>query len=279
MKLDLNSATLIKRYKRFLADITDTGTGTSLKDNEVTTIHVANTGAMTGCADSGNTVFYSTSDNPKRKYPFSWEVSQNMAKHFICVNTLRANQLVEEALHNNVIKELSGFSSLEREVKYGSENSRIDFLLTYDYLPDKLNSTNKKPTTYIEVKSVTLLDDKLDDELGDKSDDQQNGCTRTDHVNNEEGQGYFPDAVSTRGQKHLRELIEMVQQGHRAVLLFAVLHSGINKVSAAKHIDKKYAELLIQAQAAGVEILAYKAKFALNDLSLDMRLNKSITFN
>lgn len=281
MKLDLNSATLIKRYKRFLADITFTDT--SSNDNEVTTIHVANTGAMTGCADSGNTVFYSTSNNPKRKYPFSWEVSQNMAKHFICVNTLRANQLVEEALHNNVIKELSGFSSLEREVKYGSENSRIDFLLTYGDLPDKLNSTHKNATTYIEVKSVTLLDDKLDDELddelGDKFDNQQNGCTRNDHVNNDEGQGYFPDAVSTRGQKHLRELIEMVQQGHRAVLLFAVLHSGINKVSVAKHIDKKYAELLIQAQATGVEILAYKAKFAFNGLSLDMRLNKSITFN
>lgn len=273
MKLALNSATLIKRYKRFLADITFTDA--SLKDNEVTTIHVANTGAMTGCADSGNKVFYSTSDNPKRKYPFSWEISQNMAKHFICVNTLRANQLVEEALQNNIIKELSGFSSLEREVKYGSENSRIDFLLTYDDLPDKLNSTNKNSTTYIEVKSVTLLDD----ELGDKFDNQQNGCTRNDHLNNNEGQGYFPDAVSTRGQKHLRELIEMVQQGHRAVLLFAVLHSGINKVSAAKHIDKKYAELLIQAQAAGVEILVYKAKFYFNGLSLDMRLNKSITFN
>ena len=160
MKIELNSATLIKRYKRFLADITFTGA--SLKDNEITTIHVANTGAMPGCADRGTTIFYSTSDNPKRKYPFSWEISQTIANHFICVNTLRANQLVEEALYNDVIKEFSGFNSLEREVKYGSENSRIDFLLTHDDLAKKENSTNKSINTYIEVKSVTLLDDKLD---------------------------------------------------------------------------------------------------------------------
>jgi len=255
MKIEINSAILIKRYKRFLADVT---LKEHLLTNKITTIHVANTGAMSGCAECGNAVLYSTSDNPKRKYPFSWEVSQNKDKHFICVNTLRANQLVEEALNNDVIKELSGFSSLTREVKYGGENSRIDFLLKYDNSAQQLNSKNKKLDTYIEVKSVTLLDDS---------------------ISNHENQGYFPDAVSTRGQKHLRELIEMVQQGHRAVLLFAVLHSGINKVSAAKHIDKKYAELLIKAQTAGVEILVYKAKFDLNGLSLDMQLSESIEFN
>jgi sugar fermentation stimulation protein A len=269
MILNLNSATLIKRYKRFLADIAFNDL--SQKAEQLTTIHVANTGAMTGCADSGNTVFYSTSDNPKRKYPFSWEISQNKDKHFICVNTLRANQLVEEALNSGVITELSGFSSLEREVKYGSENSRIDFLLKSNDVNHQLNSTNKEISTYIEVKSVTLLDEKnLDDKLD---------SAPCNHLKHNAGQGYFPDAVSTRGQKHLRELITMAEQGHRAVLLFAVLHSGINKVSVAKHIDKKYAELFIQAQKAGVEILIYKASFIFDNLSLDMQLNERITLN
>jgi len=255
MKIILQSAILIERYKRFLADITLTPL--LPEKNQLTTIHVANTGAMTGCADKGNIIFYSRSNNPKRKYPFSWEISQSAAQHFICVNTLRANQLVEEALTSGIVRELNGFTSLKREVKYGDEGSRIDFLLTADGVNGVLKSTNKRSTVYIEVKSVTLLDNQL----------------------NGEGQGYFPDSVSTRGQKHLRELITIVQGGDRAILFFAVLHSGINKVSVAEHIDKKYAALLTQAQAAGVEILVYKVNFNFEGLMLDMRLTKRIAFN
>ena len=251
MIINLRKATLIERYKRFLADIT-------LADGTTTTIHVANTGAMSGCAESGNSVFYSTSENPKRKYPFSWEVSQTKANHFICVNTLRANQLVEEALNAGVISELVDFSTLQREVKYGKENSRIDFLLLFDPTSHDLTLKNTKPLTYIEVKSVTLLDDTIE---------------------NNQGQGFFPDAVSIRGQKHLRELMDMVQQGHRAVLLFAVLHTGINRVSAAEHIDEKYADLLRQAQQMGVEILAYKANFSIDASTVDMQLSERIPFN
>ncbi|MCW8833182.1 MAG: DNA/RNA nuclease SfsA [Colwellia sp.] len=213
----LQKAILIKRYKRFLADVT-------LADGSQTTIHVANTGAMTGCAEPGDTVWYSQSSNLKRKYPFSWELTQTAKNHFICVNTIRANHLVEEALSANIISELSGYSSIEREVKYGSENSKIDFFL----------SDAEQKDTYVEVKSVTLLENE---------------------------QGYFPDAKTTRGQKHLRELIDVVAQGHRAVLLFAVLHTGINSVKIAKHIDYKYDELIRAAKSAGVEILAYKAQF------------------
>jgi sugar fermentation stimulation protein A len=234
MILQLQSAKLIKRYKRFLADI-------KLNNDEETTIHCANTGAMKGCAEPDDTVWYSTSTNPKRKYPFSWEITQTQAKHFICVNTLRANQLVEEALNKGLISELANFTKLKREVKYGNENSRVDFLATYDHAPD----------TYIEVKSVTLLD--------------------SDH-------GYFPDAVTTRGQKHLRELIEMVELGHRAVLFFAVLHSGINDISAASHIDPTYASLLKEARISGVEIIAYKASFSLNLGELEFNLCEKIPF-
>ena len=217
MKINLTKATIIKRYKRFLADIT-------LADGSDCTIHVANTGAMSGCAIPNDTVWFSTSDNAKRKYPFSWELTQTQENHFICVNTLRANQLAEQAILNGTITELQGFKTLKREVKYGDENSKIDF-----YLTDKSGKES-----FIEVKSVTLLS---------------------------ENQGYFPDAVTLRGQKHLRELMAMAEQGHRAVLLFAVLHSGINDVKPAAHIDAKYAELLRKASERGVEILAYKATF------------------
>lgn len=234
MIIQVKPAKLIKRYKRFLADIT-------LNSNEETTIHCANTGAMKGCAEPNDTVWYSTSNNTKRKYPFSWEVTQSNAGHFICVNTLRANQLVEEALHKNLISELSGFTLLQREVKYGNENSRIDFLTTYDNTAD----------TYIEVKSVTLL---------------------------ENGHGYFPDAVTTRGQKHLRELMDMVKQGHKAVLFFAVLHSGIDTVSVARHVDPVYAKLLKEAHNIGVEIIAYKAEFSLDLGELDINICEKIPF-
>ncbi len=233
MKLNLKKATLIKRYKRFLADVI-------LEDGTETTIHVANTGAMTGCAEPNDTVWYSTSANPKRKYPFSWELTQTKNNHFICVNTIKANQLVEEALTASTITELAGYSSIQREVKYGSENSKIDFFL----------SSPEKTDAYVEVKSVTLLEGE---------------------------QGYFPDAVTTRGQKHLRELIAVAQQGQRAILLFAVLHSGINSVKIAKHVDKKYNDLIIEAQAAGVEIIAYKAEIQLTQVSAEITITQAIS--
>lgn len=235
MKLDLKSAYLIRRYKRFLADIT-------LPSQEVTTIHCANTGAMTGCAEPDDIVWYSTSDNPKRKYPYSWEITQTKNGNNICVNTLRANQLTEEALLASNIKELTDFDSLKREVAYGNEKSKIDFLL--------LDSEGRK--TYVEVKSVTLL---------------------------QQEQGYFPDAVTTRGQKHLRELMQLVDDGHRAVLLFAVLHSGINSVQAAAHVDPTYATLLKEAFDHGVEVLAYKAEFTQMDGVFEIELNHAISIN
>lgn len=178
----LQSATLIQRYKRFLADIV-TPAGESL------TIHCANTGAMTGCATPGDTVWYSTSENPKRKYPHSWELTHTQEGDWICVNTMRANELVSLAIDNNQIIELSGYTSVKREVKYGDENSRIDLLL----------QAENRSNCYIEVKSVTLL---------------QQQC------------GYFPDAVTLRGQKHLRELQSMVADGHRAVLFFCRIAYG-----------------------------------------------------
>ncbi|NMP27803.1 DNA/RNA nuclease SfsA [Rahnella sp. SAP-1] len=224
----LQSATLIKRYKRFLADVVTS-------DGQQLTLHCANTGAMTGCATPGDTVWYSTSANVKRKYAHSWELSETQTGDWICVNTLRANQLVREAIEQQAIAELSGYSKLSGEVRYGSENSRIDLLLQADNRPD----------CYIEVKSVTLL---------------------------QQGRGYFPDAVTLRGQKHLRELQAMAAQGQRTVLFFAVLHSGIETVTSAHHIDPRYAELLTQVQQQGVEVICYGARLSAEGIWLTKSL-------
>ncbi|MDX7991605.1 DNA/RNA nuclease SfsA [Xenorhabdus littoralis] len=224
----LKSATLIRRYKRFLADVLT-------PEGEMLTIHCANTGAMTGCATPGDTVWYSTSDNPKRKYPNSWELTQTQNGHWICVNTLRANDLAYEAIEKNVISELSDYEQISREVGYGKEKSRIDILL----------QSKQRVECYIEVKSVTLL---------------------------QENHGYFPDTVTIRGQKHLRELSLIAQQGQRAVLLFAVLHSGVSQVAAAKHIDHDYAVLLEQARKSGVEVICYKASMTENRMVISDKL-------
>ncbi|ARN73483.1 DNA/RNA nuclease SfsA [Oceanicoccus sagamiensis] len=225
MKLPpLLKATLIKRYKRFLADVV-------LDSGETLTAHCPNTGAMTGCAEPNSTVWLSTSDNPKRKYPNTWELVQTPENHMACIHSAKANDLVKEAIESGVITELQNYDSIRTEVKYGAENSRIDLLLESD-----------KQQCYIEVKSVTLLLDN--------------------------GLGVFPDAVSERGRKHLRELIEMVQQGHRAVLFFCVQHSGIERVAPADAIDAKYGDTFREALAAGVEVLAYGAEVSVEEICL-----------
>ncbi|MZI92565.1 DNA/RNA nuclease SfsA [Vibrio sp. CAIM 722] len=236
----LKKAKLIKRYKRFLADV-------ETESGEQFTLHCANTGAMTGCAEPGSTIWYSTSDNPKRKYPHSWEITQTAQGDKIGINTSRANQLAVEAIENGTILELQNYDQLHTEVKYGIENSRIDILLT----------SQTEPKCYIEVKSVTLLDDNV---------------LAVEENSELRGQGFFPDAKTLRGQKHLRELTEMVKNESRAVLLYVVLHSGIEKVSPALHIDAEYSRLLTMAQEAGVEVLCYKAAFSENEIQLESRV-------
>lgn len=155
-----------------------------MDNGDVITIYCPNTGAMTHCAEQGDQVWYSTSNNPKRKYQHTWELTYTQTGYWICVNAQKANQFIADMLKENQIGELSGYQNIEAEVKYGNENSRIDFMLT---APNRADC-------YVEVKSCTLLDTDFGD-----------------------GQGFFPDAVSKRGQKHLRELVSMKQQGHRSV--------------------------------------------------------------
>jgi len=228
----LQAATLIKRYKRFLADVLT-------PEGEILTLHCPNTGAMTGCATPGDTVWYSTSSNLKRKYPYTWELTQTQQGAWICVNTQQANALVKEALLAETLPPFTGYSILKSEIKYGAEGSRIDVMLQAE---DRRNC-------YIEVKSVTLAEGES---------------------------GYFPDAVTVRGQKHLRELMSVAASGDRAVILFAVLHSAITRFSPARHIDAKYAQLLSEAQLSGVEIWAYKAELSADTMTLKEPLSVSL---
>ena len=219
MKLpSLLKATLVKRYKRFLADV-------ELDGGEKLTVYCPNTGAMTGCAEPGSPVWISSSDNQKRKYRNTWELVQTRGNHMACIHSAKANELVKEAIETGVIRELQGYTIIRTEVKYGEEKSRIDLLLQ-----------GPPGRCYIEVKSVTL---RLDNDVG-----------------------VFPDAVSERGRKHLRELITMVKQGHRAVLFFCVQHTGIKQVAPADSIDSKYGGTFREAIAAGVEVLAYSAEIS-----------------
>lgn len=186
---------------------------------------------MLGCAVEGSPVWFSAAHNTQRKYPYTWELVEPVSGVFVGINTHRSNSLAREAIEKAVVSELQGYSTLTPEVKFGTENSRIDFLLT-----------NDQEHCYVEVKTVTL------------------GV--------ELGQGFFPDAVTTRGSKHLRELMHMKTQGHRAVLFFCVQHTGVTQVSPADHIDRIYGELLRQAINEGVEIIAYGAEISPEAISL-----------
>ena len=227
----LQEGVLLKRYKRFLADITT-------EDGESKTIHCPNTGSMKNCQQAGSRIWYSDSENPKRKYACTWELVEVDKEHIVGINTGLATKLVHEAVASNSIDELMGYESIRTEVAYGEQKSRIDLLL---------GGTASDPDAlcYVEVKNVSLG-------LGG-------------------GLGSFPDAVTTRGQKHLQELLHMHALGHRAVLMFCVQHSGIQRIMPADNIDPEYGRLLREVASKGVEVLAYKAEFDLQNSRVTLR--------
>ncbi len=206
---------LIRRYQRFLADV-------ELQDGQLVTCHCPNTGAMTGCQTPGSRVWLQPSDNPRRKLPTTWELVQTAEGNLVCIHSARANKVMEQALLDGSVPGLTGFDKLLREVRYGSEKSRADFMLEFGGAP-----------CYVEVKSVTL--------------DAGNGT------------GLFPDAVSKRASRHLRELMAVKRDGARAVLCFVVMHNGIERVCPADQIDSLYGAALRAAQVEGVELLACRA--------------------
>ena len=203
-----------------------------LDDGSLVTAHTPNTGSMLGCARPGSRVVLSKSGNPARKYAHSWELVHTDGV-WVGINTLLPNRLVREGIENGAIAELAGYREIRSEVAYGT-GSRIDLLLSGD-----------AGRCYVEVKNVTLV---------------------------EEGSALFPDAVTARGQKHLRELMEVVRLGHRGVTVFVVQRGDGERVRPADAIDPAYGALLREAAQAGVELLAYRAEVTLNRVHLNLRL-------
>ncbi len=232
MKFDppLQQAKLIRRYKRFMADV-------ELADGSVITLHCPNTGSMKNCQPAGAAVLYSDSGNPARKYRHTLEAVQVAHGHWAGVNTARPNQLVAEAILEKRIPGLKRFAALRREVTFA--DSRLDIAL------DHADGAH----TYIEVKNVTL---------GPAEDEPDHGVIA------------FPDAVTKRGQKHLLTLMEVVRQGHRAVLFFCAQHTGAKAVRPADEIDSTYGDLLRRAIAEGVVVMCWKTVIQADGFRLDI---------
>jgi sugar fermentation stimulation protein A len=226
MKFDtLITGKLIKRYKRFLADI-------DLDTKEIITAHVPNSGAMTSTIEQNCDVWVSYHDNPKRKLKYTLELTK-LYNEYICTNTNVANKIAIEAIQNGTISELNNYTNLKPEQKYG-QNSRIDILLE-----------NENEKCYVEVKSVTL---KIGEYLA------------------------FPDSVTSRGEKHLNELYNMVKEGHRAVMLYIIQRTDNLPFRIAKEIDKKYYESFLNVTQNGVEVLVYQANISPIEIFIDKKI-------
>jgi sugar fermentation stimulation protein A len=210
----LSAGSLVRRYKRFLADV-------QLPDGSTITVHCPNSGSMKQCVGEGWPVRLSRSDNPKRKHAHTLEMTHN-GTCWIGVNTQRPNQIVAESISAGLVPELVGYETLRREVPYGA-NSRVDILLE-----------GTGPRCYVEVKNVTLV--------------------------GEDGQYCFPDSVTSRGLKHLHELVAQVESGSRAVMFYLIQRSDGEGFRPAAEIDPAYAEGLCWALAHGVEAIAYRAE-------------------
>ena len=213
--------TLVKRYKRFLADV-------RLDDGTLVTAHCTNTGSMLGCNAPDSQVYLSEQHGKNRKLPYTWELIR-IGRTLVGINTLAANRLAREGIETGIIKELQGYERLRAEVPT-RPGSRLDFLL---------ESTGRQ--CYVEVKNVTLVMDRV---------------------------AAFPDAVSERGTKHLKELIRLRRRGHRAVLLFVIQRGDCASLRPADEIDVEYGRWLRRAANAGVEIYPYGAKVAVRGISL-----------
>ncbi len=209
-----------------------------LDNGEIVVAHCANPGSMTGLKDTGAPVWLSPSRNPKRKLKYSWELIQ-VDGHMVGINTAWPNRIVEEAVAAQMVPELAGYPSLRREVPYG-RNSRIDLLL----------EAADRPPCYLEVKNV--------------------------HLRRTAGLAEFPDSVTKRGTKHLRELSEMADQGARAVMFFLVQRGDCASFQVAADIDPEYDRALHAALDHGVEVLCYSCRVGEEAIELDRPLPVTI---
>jgi len=188
-----------------------------------------------GCCEPGSRVWLSESDRATRKYRHTWELVE-VGRVMVGINTGLPNALVAEAIGDGTIAELGGYAGIRREVAYGTESSRVDFVL---------ESPGREPC-YVEVKNVTAAANR--------------------------GVALFPDCVSARGSRHLRELVRLRQQGLRTVQLYCVQRGDVNEVRPADGIDHEYGRTLREAIAAGVEVMAYRAKVTPGEIRLVDRI-------
>lgn len=223
----LKRGRLVKRYKRFLADI-------ELEDGQAITASCPNTGSMKGLCDPGSFVWVSESDSATRKYRHTWELIENdlgAGPQLVGINTGHPNKIVSEAIEAGRVAKLKGYASLKREQKYG-KNSRIDILLEDD----------AKGLAYIEIKNV--------------------------HLMRKAGRAEFPDSITARGAKHLDELGDMAEAGHRAVMVFLIQRPDATSFSLAGDIDATYAESFERAIGRGVEALAFRCEISPEEIAL-----------
>jgi sugar fermentation stimulation protein A len=205
-----------------------------LDNGDIATVHVANPGAMTGLDRPLSRVWLSDSRNPLRKYPCTWELVETdlgNGPELVGVNTGQPHQLVAEAIEAGLIPELRNYPSVRREVKYG-EKSRVDFLL----------EDPAREACYLEVKNVHLM--------------------RAPHL------AEFPDCVTDRGARHMRELAQVRAGGARAVLLFVIQIPSATRFALARDIDPAYGSAFDQAREAGVEMLAWRCNISLGGIEI-----------
>jgi sugar fermentation stimulation protein A len=225
----LISAKLIRRYKRFLTDV-------ELEDGSTAIAHCTNSGTMISCIEEGAPIYLSPAKDPKRKTKFTWEMIF-MNNNWIGINTIIPNKLVYEAIVNNEIKGLEGYTTVKREVTF--EDSRLDIF-----------AENRNEKCWIEVKNVTM-------KVGNAA--------------------LFPDAVTTRGLKHLETLIRIKKQGMRAAMVYVIQRMDVNSFGTANHIDPKYGEALKRAIKEGVEFFPVQAKVSPEGIDIVGILKMQIT--
>jgi len=202
-------------------------------NNQIITAHCPNTGSMLGLLNEGNRVWISKSNNPNRKLKYTLEIIEDK-KSKIGVNTHFTNKIVLHALQNNLIKEFKNILEIKPETKFG-KNTRFDFLVT-----------NKKDKIFIEVKNVTLSRKK--------------------------GLAEFPDAVTTRGLKHINELLNAGEKNYKIFILYLIQREDCETFVIAKDIDPNYAIALSKAVKKNLNIVCYDCKFS----SKGIKLNKKI---
>lgn len=215
---------LIKRYKRFLADV-------KLEDNSVVIAHCTNSGSMKSCLEDNAPVYLSRASDPNRKTKFTWEMIY-INNNWIGINTMMPNKLVYDEVVNKELPGLDDYSIVKREVKYG--DSRFD-----------IYCENEREKCFIEIKNVTMKVGKA---------------------------ALFPDAVTTRGKKHLETLIEVKRNGIRAVMIYIVQRMDVDYMGPATEIDPDYADALKRAKTAGVEIMAFQAKVSPTEIKIEKQI-------